>query len=151
MACFRVEAEHMHKGSTQSLWSRRNSIYLFQIRVTAPLSSHRHRQTCYQPSNWSTNSDLTAFLTGQEGLNPDGSSSDLKGVTRGSVGTTTTRRDPNKFTLLPALHTPQFFISFIPREEFVPGCCGVLWPCRDTRAKHFSVSQFQLKYLRLWH
>ena len=43
------------------------------------------------------------------------------------------------------------FISFVPSEEFVPRCCGVLWPCRDMWNKHFSVSQFQLRYLRLWH
>lgn len=115
MVCFCVEAEHMHKGSIQNLWRRRNSIYLFQIRVIALLSSHRHKQISSQPSNWNINSDLTAFFRGREGLNPDSSSPVPEGYHQRECGYHhQQKRSGQIHTSAVSLHKPQFSTLLYP-------------------------------------
>lgn len=117
MACSCAEAEHMHKGSTQDLCRRRNSIYLSQIRATAPLSSHRHKQFFHQPSHWAQTQISLPSLHGKR--------------TEILVAAQQTLRlslrvppPPQQMLTNACLHhlPPQtsVFISFVAREEFVP-------------------------------
>lgn len=145
MVWFCVGAEHMHKGSTPSLWRSRNSVYLFipeesysPFILPQPAAGLLLAQQLEY--------ELSAFLGGQEGLNADGSSAEPGGHSQREGGCHPSSRDPDKSTLLP----PQtsFFLSFVPREGFA---AVVLWQCPEKRDRHFSVSQLQLRYLRRWH
>lgn len=144
MACFCAEAEHMHTGSTQDRWRRRNSIYLSQIRVTAPLSSHRHKQFFHQPSHWNTNSDLAAFLTWQKDGNPGDSSADTEGITE---GTTTATTDADKRLLTPPPSTSLSFHLLCSQGGI---CATTLW-CSVTGEISTFQSPSSNPNLRLWH
>lgn len=140
-----VEAEHMHKGSTQNLWRMRNSIYLFQIRVTAPLSSHRStisKSTISPATGIQTQISLPSLLG-------NGSSPVPKGCHQREPGYHCQKKGSRQIhTSVTSLQKPQYSRLLYPGRNLG---CGGLWPCWDIRDKHFPVSQFQLGHLWLRH